>query len=138
LESLRLSDTRITDLQPLRGLPIEQLYLANCRGLKDLSPLLRLPLQTLDVSGTAISDLTPLAASPLRELNLEGCVNLTDLRPLLAITTLEAVIIPAQCKNIAFLREHSGLKRLSYTKMTEPAADFWEEFDRLQSQSSAD
>jgi hypothetical protein len=131
LESVRLGDTRLADLGPLRGSRIEQLYLANCRSLKDLSPLLGVPLQTLDVSHTAISDLTPLAASPLRELNLEGCANLTDLRPLLGIKTLEAAIIPSHCKDIAFLREHPGLKRLSYKKMTQPVSEFWQEFDRM-------
>jgi serine/threonine protein kinase len=130
LDALRIGDTRITDLGPLRGTRLEQLHLANCRKLKDLGPLTGLPLQSLDVSRTAISDLTPLAASPLRELNLEGCVDVTDLRPLLAIRTLEAVVIPSQCKDIAFLREHAGIKRLSYKKITQPAYEFWEEFDR--------
>jgi len=129
LAVLRLSSTRVRDLGPLKGSKIEQLYLGGCRGLKDLTPLRGLPLQTLTLNGTGISDLTPLTQSPIRELNLEGCANLTDLRPLLAITTLEGVVIPAQCKDIAYLRQHPGLKRLSYKKLTQPAEEFWTEYD---------
>jgi hypothetical protein len=42
---------------------------------------------------------------------------------------LEAVIIPRHCKDIDFLRNHPTLKRLSYKKLTEPAADFWKAYD---------
>ncbi len=59
-------------------------------------------------------------------------MDLTDLRPLLELRTLESVLIPAQCKDIAFLREHPGIKRLSYKKLTQPAYEFWEEWDKKQ------
>ncbi len=129
LEILRLSSTRVRSLEPLRGSKIEQLYLGGCRGVKDLASLRGLPLQTLTLNGTGISDLNPLTQSPLRELNLEGCAALTDLRPLLAITTLESLVIPAQSKDIEFLRQHPGLKRLSYKKLTQPVEEFWTEYD---------
>ena len=108
---------------------IEQLYLAGCRGVKDLTPLRGLPLQTLTLNRTLISDLTPLIQSPVRELNLEGCSSLVDLHPLMEIGTLETVVIPMQCKDIAFLRKHPGIKRLSYVKLTQPVEDFWKEID---------
>ena len=129
LEMLRLSSTRVRDLGPLRDSKIEQLHLGGCRGVKDLAPLRGLPLQTLALNGTGISDLTPLTQSPLRELNLEGCAALTDLRPLLAITTLEGLVIPSQCRDLDFLRQHPGLKRLSYKKLTQPAGEFWSNYD---------
>ncbi|TCO93545.1 serine/threonine protein kinase [Chthoniobacter flavus] len=129
LEVLRLSTTRVANLVPLKGMPIEQLYLANCRSIKDISALDGMPLQTLTLNHTSITDLKPLIHSPLRELNLEGCTSLTDLRPLMEIATLESVLIPLQCKDIAFLRNHPGIKRLSYIKMTEPAEEFWKAFD---------
>ena len=129
LEVLRLSNTRVRDLGPLKDSKIEQLHLGGCRGVKDLAPLRGLPLQTLALNGTGISDLTPLTQSPLRELNLEGCAALTDLRPLLAITTLEGLVIPGQCRDLDFLRNHPGLKRLSYKKLTQPAGEFWAEYD---------
>ena len=42
---------------------------------------------------------------------------------------LEAVILPEQCEEIEFLRDHPTLRRLSYKKLTQPVAEFWEEFD---------
>jgi hypothetical protein len=72
----------------------------------------------------------------LRELNLEGCAALKDLRPLMDIGTLESVIIPLQCKDIAFLRAHPGIKRISYKKMTESAQDFWKSFDQAQKKAN--
>lgn len=132
LEILRLTSTRVTNLAPLKDSKVEQLYLGNCRGVKDISPLDGLPLQTLTLNHTGISDIKPLVHSPLRELNLEGCTALTDLHPLMEMTSLESVLIPLQCKDIAFLRNHPSLKRLSYLKMTEPVEDFWKAYDTRQ------
>jgi len=132
LEVLHLANTRVSNLSPLKDTKIEQLFLNNCRNVKDLSPLTGLPLQTLTLNRTGVSDLTPLTHSPLRELNLEGCTSVSDLHPLMAIATLEGVLIPLQCKDIAFLRSHPGIKRISYQKMTEPAADFWAAYDARQ------
>ncbi len=129
LEVLRLNNTHVASLAPLQGTKIEQLYLASCRAIKDLTPLRGLPLQTLNLNRTLVTDLTPLTQSPLRELNLEGCSSLVDLHPLMEIATLESVVIPMQCKDIDFLRKHPGIKRLSYSKMTQPAEDFWKEID---------
>jgi serine/threonine protein kinase len=130
LEVLRLNNTRVSDLSPLNGTRIEQLYLTNCRNVKDLSPLAGVPLQTLTLNRTGVKDLSPLSRAPLRELNLEGCAALTDLHPLMEIATLESVVIPLQCTDIAFLRNHPSIKRLSYFKMTESVEDFWKEFDK--------
>jgi serine/threonine protein kinase/tetratricopeptide (TPR) repeat protein len=130
LESLRLrNNARVTDLSTLKGLPLENLVLAGCRELKDLTPLAGAPIQQLDLSRTGVTDLRPLVKCPLRELNLEGCTDLTDLSPLAEMQALEAVIIPRQCKDIDFLREHPGLRRLSYKKLTETVYEFWPAFD---------
>ena len=130
LESLRMGNTRVANLTPLAGMKLEQLSLANCRAVRDLSPLNGMPLQTLNLSRTAISTIEPLTKSPIRELNLEGCGNLTDLKPLMEIVTLESVLLPAQARNIDFLRKHPGIKRISYKKATQTAEDFWKEFDK--------
>ncbi len=129
LESLHLRNTRLDNLQPLQGMPLEQLDLAGCRGVGDLTPLHGMPLQELDLSRTGVVDLTPLIGSPIRELNLEACPDLTDLRPLLEMDKLEALVIPRQCRDIEFLRHHPTLTRLSYQKLTQPVASFWQEFD---------
>jgi eukaryotic-like serine/threonine-protein kinase len=39
LESLQISGSNIADLHPLRGMPLRQLYMTNCAGITDLSPL---------------------------------------------------------------------------------------------------
>jgi serine/threonine protein kinase len=137
LEVLRLANTRVNNLAPLEGTKIEQLYLSGCRNVKDLTPLRELPLQTLWLSRTAVSNLAPLTQSPLRELNLEGCSSLNDLRPLMQIVTLESVIIPRQCKDIEFLRQHPGIKRLSFLKMTQSAEEFWKEYDAAHGHKAA-
>jgi hypothetical protein len=104
--------------------------MAACRNVKDLTPLEGMPLQSLDLSRTGISDLTPLVHSPIRELNLDGCVDLVDLHPLMDMKSLESVLIPNQCKDVEFLREHPTIKRLSYKKLTQPVYEFWDEYDR--------
>ncbi len=129
LETLRLNNTRVEDLGPLTGMNLEQLSLTGCRALRDLAPLRGMPLQTLNLSRTGVNDLTPLTQSPIRELNLEGCIALTNLAPLMEIVTLESVLLPMQCKDIEMLRTHPAIKRISYKKITQPAEEFWREFD---------
>lgn len=129
LEILRMTDTRVADLSPLSGKKLDDLVLANCRNIRDITPLAGIPLQRLDLSRTGVRDLSPLAGSTIRELNLQGCTDLTDLHALLEMPNLEAVIIPAQCKDIDFLRDIPSLRRLSYKKMTQPVYEFWQEFE---------
>ena len=119
----------IGDLTPLSGKKLDELNVPNCKNIRDITALRGIPLQRLDLSRTAIRDLVPLAGSTIRELNLEGCIDLTDLGPLADMPQLEAVIVPAQCKDIEFLRTHASLRRLSYKKMTQPVYEFWQEFD---------
>ena len=136
LEVLRLAGCHnVKDILPLAGMKLEQLTLNLCHLVKDLSPLRGMPLQTLVLSHTSITDLSPLTESPIRELNLDGCSSLTNLHPLMTIATLESVIIPQQCKDIEFLRQHPSIKRLSYKKLTQTAEDFWKEYDAKKSAS---
>jgi serine/threonine protein kinase len=129
LENLRMGGTRVPNLNQLVDFPLEQLSLNGCREITDLTPLAGLPLQKVDLSRTSISDLKPLVQSPIRELDLEGCVDLMDLKPLMQMKTLETVRIPTQCVDIAYLRGHPTIKRLSYRKMTQPVEEFWAEWE---------
>lgn len=131
LQTLSLNRTAVRDLAPLAGMPLKKLSL-NGTQITDLTPLRGLPLESLDLSRTGVTDLGPLTASPLRELNLEHCRELQDLRPLFEIPALEAAIIPAHLQDIAYLRAHPGIKHLSHKKLTQPAADFWAEWDAKQ------
>ncbi len=131
LDTLRLrNNPRIASLADLAGAPLENLVLAGCREFRDTGSLANMPIQQLDLSRTGVNDLRPLVKCPIRELNLEGCTDLIDLSPLAEMQTLEAVVIPRQCKDIDFLREHPTLRRLSYKKLTEPVYEFWKEFDK--------
>ncbi len=62
-----LYDSGVTDLAPLKGLPLRELDL---RGLdvSDLSPLAGMPLEALFIEDTQVSDLSPLAGMPLTKL----------------------------------------------------------------------
>ena len=82
----------ITDLTPLKGLPLTQLDLRDADGITDLTPLKGMALTQLDLSFAGrITDLTPLKSLPLTQLNLNGTGRITDLTPLkgMALTQLD-------------------------------------------------
>ncbi|MFW5751017.1 MAG: protein kinase domain-containing protein [Planctomycetota bacterium] len=70
----------VEDLEPLRGMPINQLDLG-CNAVRDLSPLAGMPLARLYAPLNRISDLSPLAGMPLERLDIGGNV-VCDLGPL--------------------------------------------------------
>ncbi|MFM2092194.1 MAG: Internalin-A precursor, partial [Planctomycetota bacterium] len=77
---LDLGQTAVTDLGPLAGKALMELWLIGC-VLHDLGPLAGAPLQRLGLAGTPVTDLGPLAGAPLRVLHLEHS-RVADLRPL--------------------------------------------------------
>lgn len=104
-----LERTRVTDISPLKGLPLEELYLSYT-NVKDLSPLTGMPLnklnvmdtrvtdisvvQTMDADGltlwlndTKVKDLSPLKGKSLESLDLTG-TPVTDLSPLSGMKSL--------------------------------------------------
>jgi len=76
---LRFCD--VTDLSPLEGMPISELYLEENKRLSDLGPLRGMPLHKLYLSNTAVENLSPLRGAPLMELNAVGA-RIRDLSPL--------------------------------------------------------
>ncbi|OAI39924.1 hypothetical protein AYO40_05255 [Planctomycetaceae bacterium SCGC AG-212-D15] len=83
LVRLGLAHCEIRDLLPLKEMPLRRLNLARCERLTDLSPLEGMQLTELDLGWSfAVSDLSPLKGMPLRWLNLEHCVKVRDLTPL--------------------------------------------------------
>jgi hypothetical protein len=99
--------------------------------VKDLTPLAKMPLQTLHLDRTPITNLKPLAGLPIRELRLDGCEQLRDLTPLAQCTNLEVLTLPRIHGEIGFLKNLPKLKRISYhfdprdPAKVEPAAQFW-------------
>jgi hypothetical protein len=62
-------------------------------GITDLSPLRGLPLTKLGFKRCAVTNLLPLVDMPLKELNGGGNDDLSDLSPLTGIKTLERLVI---------------------------------------------
>ena len=82
LQYLRASFSLFSDLTPLKGLPLRELWLNNNTKISDLSPLKGMPLESLGIWGFQGDDLSPLQGMPLRSLNC-GCADKPlDLSPL--------------------------------------------------------
>ena len=79
--ALDLSKCDITDLSPLEGLPIVQLYLEENERLSDISALRGMPLQELYLSNTRVENIGPLRGAPLTKFNAVG-TRIKDLSPL--------------------------------------------------------
>lgn len=109
LTKLSISSDTVTDFSPLRGMPIERLYLNNCANLRDLSPLTELPL---------------------RELYLDHCPSLTNVAALAEIPTLEKVTVPVHARNVEALRKLPRLQRLGFGMIggnpDSSVEEFWE------------
>ncbi len=108
ITSLKLGDTAVTD--PLEGMPMDDLFLHNCRAVAGISPLTRLMLR--------------------------GCPQVTDLSPLADCQTLKVLALPANAKDIEFLRAFPKLERISFKgdpnhgyRPDKSAAEFWREWD---------
>lgn len=98
--AVRLSGGRdLKDLAPLMGLPIVSLDLSDT-GVSDLQFLKRMPLEELNLANTQVSDFSPLIESPVRRLNLCGYkrLSLPQLAklPKLETLTVSKDVIPAR------------------------------------------
>ncbi len=71
IPALYVMNTNASDIGPLRGMPLEHLILRNT-GVEDLSPLAGMPLRSLDILGTPVADLSPLQGMPLHYLGFEA------------------------------------------------------------------
>ena len=113
LKRLRIDGTKVTDLQPLTGMPLESLILG----------------------GTAVTDLSVLRGMPLTDVSLINCPELTDLSPLAEAEALTTLILPPNAKEIEFLRTFPKLERLSFSYKpqtlapSQTAAEFWKDYD---------
>jgi serine/threonine protein kinase len=114
--NLDFCELQVTDLSPLRGMPLHKLILTHCRQVKDLRPLAGMPLESLilrechEVRGLGplrgmpltqldlwecrqVRDLTPLANLPLTYLDIGGCNQIQDLTPLKNNTRLKVLFL---------------------------------------------
>ncbi|WP_425619101.1 protein kinase [Anatilimnocola sp. NA78] len=80
---LDLDGREVRDISPLRNFHhLQSLSLNECWQLTDLSPLRGLPLETLGIRGWAGADLRPLQGMPLKVLNCSGQGQALDLAQL--------------------------------------------------------
>ena len=130
VSAIFLDDSNFSDLSIFSGMKLHELWLAGCAHVTDLSPLRDMQLKVLNLNRTSVSDLKPIAGMPLLDLSLDSCTKITDFRPLMECVSLEKLVLPRNAKNIDFLRKHPKLKFLSNKGLSEPAADFWAEYDK--------
>ncbi|MCR9198283.1 MAG: protein kinase [Planctomycetaceae bacterium] len=97
LKVLKVDGLPLKDLEPLRGLPLEELsmWCWNWNGLVndgDLSPLEGMPLQRINAGGALIRSLEPLRGLPLTELNLNS-TSVSDISPLAELQQLKILTL---------------------------------------------
>jgi hypothetical protein len=93
-----LNTLHVSDLSPMAA--CRNLKILICGGdglgkkkLTDLSPLRGLPVETLYCPNTQVADLSPLAGMPLTYLNLGGSMSISDVSPLESCKSLATLHI---------------------------------------------
>lgn len=99
LVAAEFRDAGITDISPLKGLPLEVLGLAG-NPVADLSPLSGMPLLELDLERTQVANLSPLSGMPLRSLWLNQ-TPVSDLRPLAGAPLTQLSLLGTQVADIS-------------------------------------
>jgi serine/threonine protein kinase len=111
LQRLRCFNSNVRDLGPLLGLPLRQLQFFDAGKIVDLSPLHGMPLEDLYLWAWTGTDLAPLNGMPLKRLNVGGNYKELDLTPL-ADLPLEWLIL-----NHTEVSDLSPLKKMSLREL---------------------
>jgi hypothetical protein len=109
LAYFNLRGTKVTDLTPLKGAPLREVYLDHS-SVSDLAPLKGTPIETLVMHQALVADLTPLEGMPLKTL----------------------IFDPARAaKGIQLIRAMKSLGCIGATweQRGQPAAEFWKRYD---------
>lgn len=93
----------VTNIEPLRGLPLKFLDLTQL-PISDLAPLAGMPLNELYLEGTQVTDLTPLKGMPLRVLRMEH-IPVSDLTPLAGMRLEQLNVYDTQVQDIAVVAD---------------------------------
>ncbi len=133
LEILFLERLNVTDFSPIAACAALRTLSAYQSPLSDLGPLRGLHLQNLYIAGTRVRDLSPLTGMPLKELFFD-LTPVSDLTPLLGISSLKHLIVSEKAGNVEALKKLPSLQRLSYhfdPKLPGPSmstTEFWQAF----------
>ncbi len=131
IKKLWLEDTKVADLEPLRGMALRELVISRTK-VTDLRPIEGMPLDWLHLRGTSVKDLSVLRGMPLVNLWLNDCTELTDLSPLAEAKKLTRLFLPPNPKSIEFLRALPKLISIDFSQNSvrdKTAAEFWREYD---------
>jgi eukaryotic-like serine/threonine-protein kinase len=134
LRILYLEYLKDTDFSPVAACKALRLFSAWNSSMTDLAPLRGLRLENLYISGTEVHDLSALAGMPLEDIYFD-LTPVTDITPLQHIPTLKCVILPEEAEKIEALKKLPNLLRLSFSfnpKVPGPsrtAAEFWKTWD---------
>ncbi len=115
LQTLRLDDTRVSDLAPLAALTSLQILHLNQTQVSDLAPLAALTgLIVLTLRETQVSDIGPLSElTRLQLLTLDGS-QVSHIAPLAALTGLERLsLTDTQISDLAPIAALTGLQNLT-------------------------
>jgi len=127
LTILDCSQTGVSDLTPLKGLPLASLSLRDA-PVTNLAALARMKLTSLDVFGCRkLADLTPLKGMQLEVLKCGGYTLINDLS---AIEGMPLKVIEFQEnfqaeRDAKILRSVNTLTRINLR----PAAEFWKDVE---------
>jgi len=114
-----LGNGRLTDLTPLRGLPLQRLEIHNNPPLTDLTPLAGMPLESLNLNHTGVRDLSPLRGMPLYWLSMWQ-VPVHDLTPLRGSPLKQLVCVNTSVRDLSPLL---GMKVQSLELQQSPLDD---------------
>ena len=113
LNWLEVYDTQVSDISPLRGMKtLRDLTLSQSRKITDLAPLRGIPLELLGLGLLRIPDLSPLQGMPLKKLSLDYSIA-TDFTPLEGMPLEELRMDASPVKDLGFLRHSTALRRLN-------------------------
>ncbi len=144
LSRLWLSNSKVRDLSGVGGLRLRALSLWGS-SVEDLGPLEGMPLEWLSLGGPnmTITNFTPLVGLPLQSLYTDTMRGRLDISVLAKIPTLGNLTLPALAQNVEALKNHPGIKRLSFTydstlnRAAQTAEEFWQEWDQQQKSRAA-
>ena len=114
LKHLSLAGLPVTNLAPLKALPLESIDLRDT-GVTDLAPLKGMPLKKVVLTRSPVSDLSPLHGAPIEHLRLWRA-RVTDLRPLkgMSLTYLQLKMEPGyDPAGLAVVRDIKTLTEIS-------------------------
>lgn len=92
ITSLDIRNSRISDLSPIRDLPLNRFWLYWCSGGPDLAILKETPIEELSLRGTPVDDIRALEGMKLSYIDLHD-TDVTDISPLQGMP-LEFIILP--------------------------------------------